>query len=88
MQAKLEEIVIEEVSADNAITIRMNGNKRVLDITIDSQLVAQGDSEQIEDLLLVTFNSAMEKAEAASEGVMRDQINDLLPGGLGQIFGG
>ncbi len=37
--------------------------------------------------LLVTFNEAIQTAEIKAEAEMRKQINDMLPGGLGQLFG-
>ena len=87
IREKLEQIIIEQSSDDGKVSVRLNGNRKVLDITIDPGLVAEGDTEQIEDLLLIALNEANAEAEVKAEAEMRKQINDILPGGLGSLFG-
>lgn len=87
LQAKLDEIVIEESTAGGEVSIKMTANKRLVDISIDSDFVSQNDSEALEDVLLVAFNNALKAAEAKSEAELQNQINDILPGGLGNLFG-
>lgn len=87
IREKLEQEILEHASADGKVRIRMNANRRVLDITIAPELVEEGDAEQIEDLLLIVINEASQEAEVKAEAEMRKQISDLLPGGLGSLFG-
>ncbi len=87
IREKLEQIEINHGSDDGKIKIRMNANRRLLDISISPDLVAEGDVEQIEDLLLIALNEANAEAEVKAEAEMRKQINDILPGGLGSLFG-
>ena len=88
MQAKLNDIVIEERSTNGEITIRMNANKHLVDITIDENWLKEVDAEQLSDFILLTFNEATRSAEVKAEAEMRKQINNMLPGGLGGLFGG
>ena len=87
IRERLEQEIIEHATADGQIRIKMNANRRLLDITIAPELVSEGDAEQIEDLLLVVINEASQQAEVKAEAEMRKQINDILPGGLGSLFG-
>ena len=87
MQAKLDEILVEARSPNGEVTVRLNANKRLVDISLSAEAVAAADAEMLEDLILVTFNEAISSAEVKAEAEMRKQINDMLPGGLGQLFG-
>jgi DNA-binding protein YbaB len=87
MKAKLDEIQIEASSPNGEVTVKMTANKRLTDISLSAEAVAAADGEMLEDLLLVTFNEAIQAAEVKAESEMRKQINDMLPGGLGQLFG-
>ncbi len=87
MREKLDQIILNHSSPDGKISIQMNANRELLDVSIAPELLAEGDAEQIEDLLLITINEANKQAEVKAEAEMRKQISDLLPGGLGSLFG-
>ncbi len=87
MKEKLDGIFVEASSPNGEVRIKMNANKRLEDISVSPEALASGDAEMFEDLLLVTFNEAISAAETKAEAEMRKQINDMLPGGLGQLFG-
>ena len=88
MQAKLSEILIEETSEDGMVHIVMDCNRRLRDITINPEMTGGEGAEQLEDLLVVTFNAAVEKAEVKAEAEMRKLMGGMLPGGLDQLLGG
>lgn len=90
MAQKLREIEINHQSGDGLVTLRINANKEVLDISIHTDDAGELDIAQLEDQLVVTFNEAFEQAALAAEKVSREAINDMLPGGLdglGGLFG-
>ena len=87
-QRKLGEIIVEAQSDNGAIRIVMDANKRLQDVTVDVSKLDLSTSEQLEDLLVVTFNAAIEQAEVKAEAEMRKQIGNMLPGGLDQLLGG
>lgn len=64
-------------SGGDAIQIKLNGNKDVLDIKIKKELVDPEDVEMLEDLLLIAFKDAMKQINSASEEIM-GQFN--IPG--------
>ncbi|MCC6683941.1 MAG: YbaB/EbfC family nucleoid-associated protein, partial [Bacteroidia bacterium] len=43
------------------------------------------DREQIEDLIVVAVNRAMEQADNVSQAEMQAIAKDMLPGGLGGL---
>ena len=85
MAKKMAEIIVEHQSDDGLIKIKVNGLKEILDLSISRDKVNLEDIEQLEDLLLITLNQAFEKAGDESEKVSQQAINDILPGGLGNL---
>lgn len=88
LQKKLDGVIIDHASDDGKIKIKINANRKLVDLSIDPSLISEGDTERLEDLLLIEFNRAVELAEVKAEAEMRKQIDDILPGGLGSLLGG
>jgi len=88
MQKQLSEIIIEEISEGGAVKVIIDANRRVRDIVIDSSKIDMSDTEQLQDLLVLTLNAAVEKAEIKADAEMRKSLDNMLPGGLDQLFGG
>jgi len=92
MQEKMQqELAAQSFSADaggGAVTVTCTGAREITNVKIDPEQVDPEDLEGIEDLLVVAINRALEKAaehEAAQAGSM---MNNMMPGGLGGLFGG
>ena len=88
MSQKLSQSVVEASSGGGAVTIRMNGKKEVLKITIDPAAVASltganPDVEMLEDLIAAAFNEAGRRAEELLKSSMQGMLGGLnLPEGL------
>jgi nucleoid-associated protein EbfC len=88
MQQKLAQTVVEASSGGGAVTVRMNGKKEVLKVTIDPAAVASlsGDNpdvEMLEDLIAAAFNEAGRRAEEILKSSMQGMLGGLnLPEGL------
>ncbi|MBW4026015.1 MAG: YbaB/EbfC family nucleoid-associated protein [Acidobacteria bacterium] len=81
MQQKLSQTVVEASSGGGAVTVKMNGQKQVLKLTIDPAAVASlssntGDLEMLEDLITAAFNEAGRRADEA----MKTNVSGLLGG--------
>ena len=61
-QAALEEAEVEGKAGGGIVSVRMNGKKRMLSVTVDPSAVDPDDVEMLEDLILAA-NDAFEKAE-------------------------
>jgi len=88
MQQKLAATIVEASSGGGAITVRMNGKKEVLKVSIDPAAVAglsgaNPDVEMLEDLVTAAFNEAGRRAEEILKSTVQGMMGGLnLPPGL------
>lgn len=87
MKAKLAEIIVSAESGDGAITVKANANREILDIAIDKSKLDWEDTEQVQDLLVTAINRVLEKAQVKEQAEAQKMISDLMPPGLGGLFG-
>lgn len=81
MQQKLAQSVVEASSGGGAVTVKMNGKKEVLKVTIDpvavtSLIGSSADVEMLEDLIVAACNEAGRRAEE----IMQSNVQGLLGG--------
>lgn len=86
IKKRLDAITVSGAAEGGKITVTANGNKVVQSVQIDSDFLASADKEQVEELLVVAINKAMEQAENISQSEMAAMTKDML-GGLGGMFG-
>ncbi len=88
MQARLSQTVVEASSGGGAVTVKMNGQKQVLQLKIDAAAVASltsspADVEMLEDLITAAFNEAGRRADDAMKSSLSGMLGGLnLPPGL------
>ena len=73
MEEQAKEMETKEFSATaggGAVEITVSGNKKVLKVNIDEEVVDPEDVEMLEDLVLTAVNEALEKVDAASQAAM------------------
>lgn len=87
MKTKLAEIIVQAESGDGAITVKANANREILDIAIDKSKLDWEDTEQVQDLLVTAINRVLEKAQVKEQAEAQKMISDLMPPGLGGMFG-
>ncbi|OYW09645.1 MAG: YbaB/EbfC family nucleoid-associated protein [Acidobacteriia bacterium 12-62-4] len=85
MQAKMQEeiaaIRVEASAGGGMVTVKMDGQKHCLGVTIDPE--AAGDAEMLQDLVLAAFNEAHKKVEEQTQQKMSGMLGGLgLPPGL------
>ena len=78
IQQKMQQTVVEASAGGGTVTIKMNGQKQILQIRIDPAAVNAGDVEMLQDLVTAAVNEAGRKIDAA----MQSTVGGLL-GGLG-----
>ena len=84
LEVKLKEMEIVEKSTHNEIVISLNGKKEILDVSINKNFEDMGE---LEDLLVLTLNSAFAKIDKLVEEETKRLLNSMLPGGLSGLFG-
>jgi nucleoid-associated protein EbfC len=67
------------------IKVTANGQKEVLNISITDPSVLN-DKEQLEDLLVVAVNRALEEAGEKAAFETEKMMQDMLPPGFGDMF--
>lgn len=85
MQQKLQEeialIRVEATAGGGMVTIKMDGQKNVLGVTIDPE--AAGDVEMLQDMVMAACNEAVKKVEEETRQKMSGMLGGLgLPPGM------
>jgi DNA-binding YbaB/EbfC family protein len=81
MQEEIEQIRVEGTAGGGAVTVKMDGHKRCLGVTIDPE--AAGDPEMLQDLVMAAFNEAHKNVEDQTQQKMSGMLGGMgLPPGL------
>ncbi len=76
LQEKMQQVTVEASSGGGSVTVKMNGQKQLLSVVIESEVVKSGDIEMLQDLVTAAVNEASRK------------VDDALKSSLGGMFGG
>jgi nucleoid-associated protein EbfC len=82
LQKKMEQTVVEASSGGGSVTVKMDGRKQVLGITIDPETVKANDLEMLQDLITAAFNGASKKVDDSLQSSMGGMLNGMGLGGL------
>ncbi|HXI00150.1 MAG TPA: YbaB/EbfC family nucleoid-associated protein [Sphingobacteriaceae bacterium] len=86
IKQRLETISVTGEAEGGLIRVTANGNKHISEIIIDPVFLKSADKEQLEELLIVAVNKAVQQAEQVSQTEMQAATRDMF-GGLGNLFG-
>ncbi len=89
VKQRLDAITVTGTAEGGKITVKSNGNKVIQSINIDADFYKDADKEELEELLVVAINKAIEQAENLSQTEMAAMTQAMLGGmgGLGNLFG-
>lgn len=91
MQKQLAQIEVSGTAGDGAVQVKANATGQILNIAIDQEKLDWEDKEEVEDLLVIAVNRAIEAAKEKEAAAAQEMMNNMLPGGLGglaNMFGG
>lgn len=81
LQKKMQATVVEASSGGGSVTVRMNGAKQALQISIDPELVKGGDLEMLQDLVTAAVNAAVHKVDETLQSSLGGMLGGMgLPG--------
>jgi nucleoid-associated protein EbfC len=81
LQEKMQQITIEASSGGGSVNVRMSGQKQLLSVTIEPEVVKSGDIEMIQDLVIAAVNEASRKVDEALKSSLGGMLGGLgLPG--------
>ena len=86
VKSRLDAVSVSGTAEGGKITVIANGNKVVQAINIDADFLKDADKEELEELLLVAINKALEQADNVSQSEMAAMTQQMF-GGLGGLFG-
>ncbi len=78
IQKKMQATVVEATAGGGTVTVKMNGRKQLLSITLDPEAVKAGDLEMLQDLVTAAVNEAGRKVDDA----MQSSVGGMM-GGMG-----
>jgi DNA-binding YbaB/EbfC family protein len=76
----LGQVQVEGSSGGGAVTATLNGRLEVVSIRIDPKLVADGDTELLEDLVTAAVNAGLVKARETAAQSLASIAGGLAPG--------
>ncbi|MCC7051439.1 MAG: YbaB/EbfC family nucleoid-associated protein [Bacteroidia bacterium] len=85
---RLDEIFVKGDAGGGSVIAEVSASKKLRSLVLSDNLLS--DKEQIEDLVVIAVNRALEAADKVAEAEMQAVANQLLPGGmgaLGKMFG-
>ena len=85
MKQKLDAIQVSGSVEGGKILVSANANKVIRSVNIDVDFFKDADREQLEELLVIAINKAMEQADKINQTEMAAMTKDML-GGLGGMF--
>jgi nucleoid-associated protein EbfC len=81
LQHKLQATIVEGSAGGGSVTVKMNGQKHLLSVTIDPEMVKSGDVEMLQDLVTAAVNSAVSKVDQELQSSMGSMLGGLnIPG--------
>lgn len=86
VKKRLDGITVSGSAEGGKISVAANGNKVVQSISIDDDFLKSADKEELEELLVVAVNKALQQAENVNQSEMAALSQEMF-GGLGGMFG-
>ena len=82
LQRQVNSVAVEASAGGGMVTVKMNGQKQVLDVKIEAEVFAGKDQEMLQDLLRAAVNEASRRVDEELANQMRN-----LAGGLPGMAG-
>lgn len=79
-QKELKEEIVEVEAGEGAVVVQINGELKVVDITLNSELIDTNNIEDLEHWLKIAIRDGMQKAQEIAAEKMKP-----LMGGLGNL---
>jgi nucleoid-associated protein EbfC len=76
IQKEIAELVVDATAGGGMVRVEMNGDKHVVSLKIDPEVVSRDDVAMLEDLVLAAVNEASRKVDEA----VKEKIGGLTGG--------
>jgi DNA-binding YbaB/EbfC family protein len=78
LQREMAELTVDATAGGGMVTVTMNGEKRLLTLTLDPEVVSKDDVEMLQDLIVAAINDAHRKVDEE----LKSKMGGMLPPGL------
>jgi len=82
VQNQLGNLTVSEEAGGGMIKATANGNKELMSIIIDPQVINPAEKDILEDLVVAAVNKALQSASKLAEEEMAKVTKGMLPPGL------
>ncbi len=82
LQKQMAEMRVDATAGGGMVTVTINGNKQLLSIKLDPEVVSKDDVEMLQDLIVAATNDAHRKVDQALASQMQGQLQGLAGGRL------
>ena len=81
-QEELVNIKVEGSSGGGMVTAIANGNRELLQLKMEKEIIDPEDIDMLEDLIVAAVNQALLKANEAAEEHLQKEAGGMIPGAL------
>ena len=79
LQREMKDIRVDATAGGGMVKVAASGNKELLEVTIDPELLKDGDVDMLQDMVLAAVNEAMRKVDEKLQG----RLGSMMPPGMG-----
>ncbi len=82
VQSQLGNLTVSEEAGGGMIKATANGNKELISVEIDPQVIKADEKEILEDLVVAAVNKALQAANKLAEDELAKVTKGMLPPGM------
>jgi DNA-binding YbaB/EbfC family protein len=82
VQSELGNLTVSEEAGGGMIKATANGNREIISVEIDPQVIQREEKEILEDLVVAAVNKALSSAAKLAEEEMAKVTKGMLPPGI------
>ncbi|MFN4971499.1 MAG: YbaB/EbfC family nucleoid-associated protein [Bacteroidota bacterium] len=86
VKMRLANIAVTGSASGGKVKITVDGNRKIKDIEIADELMQADRKEELQDLLMMAIEDAMEQADNLTQSEMNAIMSAMIPG-LSSLFG-
>lgn len=76
---QLDKVIAEAEAGGGMVRAKANGNRKLLGLKIDPEIIDKNDPEMLEDLIIAAVNRALDMADEKGKEEMQRITKDMLP---------
>lgn len=82
LQKQMQSTVVEASAGGGSVSVKMNGQKQLLSVAVDPEIVKSGDIEMLQDLITAAVNEGVRKVDEAMQSNLGGMLGSMGLSGL------